>query len=215
MLRLVLFGRQGAGKGTQAARLSEHYGAPHISTGDMLRAAVAEGTAIGDQVKAIIDAGQLVPDQMMLEVISERFAQSDVRANGFLLDGFPRTRTQAEALLEREPIDVAVDLFVPESLVHARLSARRVCQKGHIFTASDLEAIDGVCPIDNTLVVQRDDDTPAAIAARLDDYKRKTVPAILLFAERALLVEVDGVGTPDEVFERLVAAVDGHVSVGP
>lgn len=211
MLRLVLFGRQGAGKGTQAVRMAEHYGAPHISTGDMLRAAVAEGSAIGQKVKAIIDAGQLVPDELMLEVIGERFAQSDVAEHGFLLDGFPRTRPQAEALLSREPVDVAVDLRVPEALVHKRLSARRVCQKGHIFTATDPEAIDGICPEDGTLIVQRDDDTPAAIAARLEDYLAKTVPAILLFQEKGLLVEVDGVGSPDEVFGRVTAAVDAFL----
>ena len=214
MLRLVLFGRQGAGKGTQAVRMAEHYGAPHISTGDMLRAAVAEGSAIGQKVKAIIDAGQLVPDELMLEVIGERFAQSDVAEHGFLLDGFPRTRPQAEALLSREDVDVAVDLRVPEALVHKRLSARRVCQKGHIFTATDPEAIDGVCPEDGTLIVQRDDDTPEAIAARLEDYLHKTVPAILLFEERGLLVEVDGVGSPDEVFGRMVVAVDAFVAGG-
>ncbi|MEZ5144744.1 MAG: adenylate kinase [Acidimicrobiales bacterium] len=214
MLRLVLFGRQGAGKGTQAVRMSEHYGAPHISTGDMLRAAVAEGTPVGEKVKAIIDAGQLVPDDLMLEIINERFDRPDVREHGFLLDGFPRTRPQAEALLAQQTVDVAVDLRVPEALVHKRLSSRRVCQKGHIFTATDPEAIDGICPEDGTLIVQRDDDTPEAIAARLEDYLQKTVPAILLFEERGLLVEVDGIGSPDDVFDRLVVAVDAFVAGG-
>ena len=210
-MRLILLGAPGAGKGTQAQFIREKYGIPQISTGDMLRAAVAEGSPIGQKVKAIIDAGQLVPDELMLEVIGERFAQSDVAEHGFLLDGFPRTRTQAEALLSREPVDVAVDLRVPEALVHKRLSARRVCQKGHIFTATDPEAIDGICPEDGTLIVQRDDDTPAAIAARLEDYLAKTVPAILLFQEKGLLVEVDGVGSPDEVFGRVTAAVDAFL----
>ena len=127
MIRLVIFGRQGAGKGTQAARLAEHYGAPHISTGDMLREAVNARTPTGLQAKAYMDAGQLLPDAVMLGIVKARLARADVEANGFLLDGFPRTVPQAEALLEMTAVDMAVNLEVPEDVVVERMSARRVC----------------------------------------------------------------------------------------
>ena len=137
-VKLVLFGRQGAGKGTQSALLSKHYGAPHISTGDMLREAVAEGTDFGLQAKTYIESGALLPDEIMLGVISERFGHDDVQADGFLLDGFPRTVGQAEALLEHHPIDLAVNLEVPRDVVLERLSSRRVCSNcGAIYSTAE------------------------------------------------------------------------------
>ena len=134
-VRLVIFGRQGAGKGTQSGRLSAHYGAPHISTGDMLRAAVANATPIGLKAKSYMDSGQLVPDEVMLGVVEERLAEPDVVEHGFLLDGFPRTVVQAEALGRFATIDVAVDLEVPEEVVLERISSRRVCADcGRIYS---------------------------------------------------------------------------------
>ncbi|MBI2705015.1 MAG: nucleoside monophosphate kinase [Actinobacteria bacterium] len=211
MIRLVLFGRQGAGKGTQAVMLSEHYKAPHISTGDMLREAVAEGTAVGQKVMAILDAGELVPDETMLEVIHDRLAHDDVEQHGFLLDGFPRTVGQAKSLLKIATVDLGVNLEVPERLVLERISSRRVCQQGHIYSVNDDAAREGVCPIDSTLVEQRDDDTPEAVTARLDAYKMKTAVAMAYFDSQGLLLSVDGVGEPEAVFRRLVEAIDARL----
>ena len=208
MIRLVLFGRQGAGKGTQALRLSEHYRAPHISTGDMLREAVAAGSELGAKVSTLLDAGELVPDDLMLEVITERFGSDDVRERGFILDGYPRTRPQAEALLDRVHVDLAVDVDVPEDVVLERISSRRVCSLGHTWSANDAEIASGVCPICGTAVEQRADDTPDAVRARLDAYAAKTMDAVAFFAERGILVTVDGLGDPDEVAARIFAAVD-------
>jgi adenylate kinase len=212
-LRLVFFGRQGAGKGTQAKKLCEHYGAPHVSTGDMLRDAVAEGTDFGRKAKEYIETGQLLPDDIMLGVIEDRLHKEDVREHGFLLDGFPRTVGQAEALLGIATIDLAIDLEVSEDLVLQRISDRRVCRQcGHIYTASDQSAVDGACEICGGGVEQREDDTPAAIKTRLESYASKTMQAVRWFADEGLLVTVDGVGTPEEVFDRLVAAIDNRAA---
>jgi adenylate kinase len=214
VIRLVLFGRQGAGKGTQAAMLSEHYGAPHISTGDMLRDAVAEGTELGQRVQAILDAGELVPDETMLQVIHDRFEHHDVQDLGFLLDGFPRTVGQAKELLKIAAVDLAVNIEVPEDVVLERISSRRVCQDGHIYSADDPEAKSGVCSIDGTPVVQRDDDTPTAVTARLDAYKTKTMMAMAYFDSQGLLLTVDGVGEQEIVSKRLIGAIDNWTDRG-
>jgi adenylate kinase len=178
----VLFGRQGAGKGTQAEYLVEHYGAAHISTGDMLREAVAEGTEFGRKAKEYMDAGNLLPDDIIVGVVEERLGRDDVRERGFILDGFPRTVPQAEALWEvagADAIDLAVDLDVPLDVVKERMLGRG-----------------------------RDDDNDEAIARRLELYEEQTVPVIRWFEGKGLLVTVDGQGTPDEVAERLIAAID-------
>lgn len=210
-VRLVVFGRQGAGKGTQCKYLAAHYGAPHISTGDMLREAAASGSDFGRQAKEIMDRGELMPDDIMLGIIKERFGADDVVANGFLLDGFPRTLEQAEALLAQTEIDVAVNIDVPEQVVIDRISSRRVCANGHTYAAGDDAIGDGTCPEDGTDVVQRPDDTTEAVAARLETYAAKTLPALDRFERAGLLVTVDGLGTPDEVSARLIAAIDGRL----
>ncbi len=212
-VRLVIFGRQGAGKGTQSVRLAEHYGAPHVSTGDMLRAAVANATPIGLKAQSFMDAGRLVPDEVMLGVVEERFGQPDVVAHGFLLDGFPRTVVQAEALAGFATIDVAVDLMVPEDVVLERISARRVCAScGRIYSTAVPPAEPWICDTCGGQVVQRDDDTPEAVAKRLAAYKSDTQPTIDWYAEAELLVSVDGLGTPDDVTARLIAAVDARLA---
>lgn len=212
-VRLVVFGRQGAGKGTQCKLLAAHYGAPHISTGDMLREAAASGSDFGRQAKEIMDRGELMPDEIMLGIIKERFGAADVVEHGFLLDGFPRTLAQAEALLNQTTIDVAINIEVPEQVVIDRISSRRVCANGHTYAAGDDAIAGGTCPEDGTEVVQRADDTPDAVAARLATYAAQTLPAVHHLDEAGLLVTVDGLGTPEDVSARLVAAIDerlGH-----
>jgi adenylate kinase len=209
VIRLVIFGRQGAGKGTQSNVLARTYGAPHISTGDMLREAVGSGTDFGRKAKEYMDAGQLLPDDVMLGIVADRLGQPDVREKGFLLDGFPRTVGQAESLVGLTPIDIAVDLDVPEQIVLERLSSRRVCENcGRNYSVGVRPGQDWVCDSCGGRVVQRDDDKPAAIAQRLSTYREQTVPTIDWFDSKGLLVTVDGLGTPEEVSERMLAAID-------
>ncbi len=215
-LQLVLFGRQGAGKGTQSALLAKHYGAVHVSTGDMLREAVAEGTEFGRQAKQYMDSGALLPDEIMLGIITDRLAQPDVRAGGILLDGFPRTVPQAEGLLGITTLNVAVNIEVPRDVVLERLSSRRVCLNcGAIYSLDEPPTNPWTCDVCGGEVVQRDDDTAEAIGKRLAAYERDTVPAIERFGELGLLETVDGLGRPDEVAVRIVAAVDAHVARRP
>lgn len=211
--RLLIFGRQGAGKGTQSERLSAHYGAPHISTGDMLRAAVSAGTPLGLEAKAVMDAGGLVSDQIILGVVEERLAESDVVTNGFLLDGFPRTVVQAQGMANFATVDVAIDLVVPEDVVLDRISSRRVCAScGAIYSLASPPASAWSCDKCGGDVVQRADDTPESIAKRLAAYNAETQPTIDFYESSGLLVKVDGLGTPDEVFARLVSAIDARLT---
>jgi len=211
-IRLVVFGRQGAGKGTQCRLLAEHYDAPHVSTGDILREAVNEGTDFGRKAKEYLDNGQLLPDDIMLGIIEDRLQRDDVSEHGFLLDGFPRTVGQAQSLYELEPIDLAINIEVPEELVWRRLNERRVCSNcGHIYKATDPSAATKVCEICGGEVLQREDDTPDAITARLDTYATKTLLAVAWFDSKGLLLTVDGVGTPDEVSTRMFGAIDDRL----
>jgi adenylate kinase len=211
---LVILGRQGAGKGTQCVRLSRHYVVPHISTGDMLRAAVREGTELGAMAKAVMDAGGLVSDEIMVGVVRQRLERDDARTRGYILDGFPRTVNQAEALdrttLER-PLDVCIDLRVPRELVLKRISSRRVCQDcGTNYTATGHEREPWICDVCGGDVVQRDDDIPEAVSRRLDLYETQTAPLIDYYQRDGRLAVVDGVGHPDAVFARLTAVVDSR-----
>lgn len=213
-VRLLLFGRQGAGKGTQALRLAERYSVPHISTGDMLRAAVREGTEFGLKAKSIMDAGDLVSDEVMLGIISERLSAPDA-ADGWLLDGFPRTLQQAKdlvALVGEDSLDLAIDLEVPEDIVVARISSRRVCANcGAIYSTSAPPEVNWTCDACGGEVVQRDDDTEAAVRHRLELYAQQTVPAVDWFGEIGLLVRVDGNGAPEAVTQQLITVIDGRV----
>lgn len=209
-MRLVILGRQGAGKGTQAVRLADHLGVPHISTGDMLRAAVALGTEFGRQAKEVMDAGGLVSDEIMVGVVRERLDEPDAAARGYILDGFPRTLPQAEslqAITTERPLDAAVDLDVAEDVVLARITKRRVCVTCGAIYSVDALPDGGVCKKDGGRLIQRDDDTEDAVRKRLDLYAEQTLPLVDFYRERGLLVEVDGLGAPDEVFARLVDAL--------
>ncbi len=211
--RIVLLGRQGAGKGTQCVRLSRHYVVPHISTGDMLRAAVRERSMLGREAKTVMDGGGLVGDAIMVGLVDERLKQNDARTRGYILDGFPRTVVQAIALDEitsSSPLDIVIDLVVPRELVIMRLSARRVCRDcGANYTVSiNNDRRPSLCDNCGGDVVQRDDDTPEAINRRLDLYETQTAPLIEFYGGSSRLVEVNGVGPQDKVFDRLTKVID-------
>lgn len=212
-----MLGRQGAGKGTQAVRLAQHYVVPHISTGDMLRAAVAAGTEFGRRAKSVMDAGGLVSDEIMVGVVDERLNESDTTKRGYILDGFPRTEAQAEALEKitaDRPLDVVLNLEVPEAVVLERITKRRVCVTcGHIYSVDAPPKNGWLCDVDGGEVVQRDDDTEEAVRKRLDLYAAETFPLVDFYAARRLLVETDGLGSPDDVFQRLLLAVDARRAV--
>jgi adenylate kinase len=212
--RLIILGRQGAGKGTQCVRLSRHFVVPHISTGDMLRAAVREGTELGRLAKKVMDDGGLVSDEIMIGVVEERLAESDARRRGFILDGFPRTPEQAKALGDLtvdRPIDVVLDLNVPREIVLERISARRVCHDcGTNYTSSGVDPDPWICDVCGGDVLQRDDDTPESVKSRLDLYEEQTFPLIDFYAGRRQLAVVNGIGHPDDVFDRLVKAVENN-----
>jgi adenylate kinase len=178
----------------------------------MLRAAVAAGTPLGVEAKAVMDAGGLVSDEIILGVVEERLAEADVQANGFLLDGFPRTVVQAEGMSKFATIDVAIDLVVAEEVVLERISSRRVCSKcGAIYSVAAPPSTQWVCDKCGGDVEQRADDTPESIAKRLAAYNTETQPTIDFYAASGLLVKVDGIGSPDEVFARLLSAIDAQL----
>jgi adenylate kinase len=209
-----MLGRQGAGKGTQCTRLSRHYVVPHISTGDMLRAAVKEGTELGRKAGELMAAGDLVGDDIMIGIVEERLDKSDTTQRGYILDGFPRTVQQADALAEitsARPLDVVVDLDVPEDVVLTRLASRRVCVDcGANYSTDGPPKYGWVCDNCGGDVVQREDDTPDAIRRRLAEYTLKTEPLIAWYRDRKLLEVVDGLGPPDEVERRLVSVIDSY-----
>ena len=212
--RLIILGRQGAGKGTQCVRLSRHFVVPHISTGDMLRAAVREGTELGVLAKKVMDAGGLVGDEIMIGLVRHRLAATDATTRGYILDGFPRTIEQADALDEitaHRPIDVVLDLNVPREIVLERISARRVCRDcGTNYTSSGNDPDPWICDVCGGDVKQRADDTPESVNRRLDLYEEQTFPLIKHYSDQNRLVVVNGIGHPDAVFDRLVKAVDAN-----
>ena len=213
-VKLVVLGKQGAGKGTQAVALSHHYVVPHIATGDMLRAHVRGGTELGHKAKSIMDSGELLSDEMIIEMVAERLWSADVRARGFVLDGCPRTVHQAKMLaeiLDVDELDAALDIEVPTQEVLARLAQRRVCSDcGTNYSTSSPPRINWTCDICFGEVVQREDDTEEAIRRRLELYERETEPLIEWYREQDQLVKVEGVGSPDFVLRRIIESVEEH-----
>lgn len=208
--RLVILGKQGAGKGTQAGRLSEYFEIPHISTGDMLRAAARSGSRFGREAAQCMQRGDLVPDEVMVGLVRERLSQDDARA-GFLLDGFPRTVGQAEAMeaIVAGGIDFAIDIEVPTEIVVKRLASRRVCEVcGSTYSLDVPPPHDWECDRCGGAVVQRKDDTPEAIRRRLELYEEQTEPLVAWYLERDQLVTVDGTGKPEEVTQRIIRALE-------
>jgi adenylate kinase len=206
--RLVLLGRQGAGKGTQSTRLAEHFGVIHVSTGDMFRTQAAQGTAFGLEAKRYMDAGELVPDEIVVGVIEECNVVGGPLGDGFVLDGFPRTLHQARELdrvLAADPIHLVIDLDVPREIVFDRIAGRRVCEDcQRVYHINLPPSVDWICDTCGGRVRQRDDDTEDAVERRLELYERETVPNVEYYRVHGLLTMVDGVGEGDEVFERLV-----------
>ena len=214
-MKLIFLGPPGAGKGTQAAGVSAHLRIPHISTGDMFRAAIANETPTGLEAKRYIDLGQLVPDSVVIDMVRERLSESDC-AGGYLMDGFPRTVEQAEALDKICAPDAVVDIDVPDERLLARLTGRRVCRKCsgtfHITKLAD----QNVCPVCGGEVYQRDDDKPATISNRLKVYHEQTAPLIGYYSEQgklrridvASLATVDGDSRPEDVFKAILTSLE-------
>ena len=214
-MKLVFLGPPGAGKGTQAAGVSAHLNVPHISTGDMFRSAIKNGTPTGLEAKGYIDAGQLVPDSVVIDMVRERLAMDDC-VNGYLLDGFPRTVEQAEALETFCAPDAVVEIDVPDERLMVRLTGRRVCTKCngtfHISKVAD----ETVCPVCGGAMIQRDDDKPATIANRLEVYRKQTAPLIGYYTELGKLRRPDLESLPiingdnrlEDIFKAILASLE-------
>ena len=213
-MKLIMLGAPGAGKGTQAKRIAAKYQIPHISTGDIFRANIKNGTELGKKAKSYMDAGKLVPDELVCDLVADRISQEDCK-EGFILDGFPRTIPQAEALdaALREmgaEIDFAVDVDVPDEAIIARMGGRRACvgcgATYHIvFNAPKNE---GVCDTCGKELILRDDDRPETVQTRLNVYHEQTQPLIDFYRGKKKLVTVDGTMEMDAVFEAILKAIE-------
>ncbi|MEV4948097.1 adenylate kinase [Streptomyces sp. NPDC053755] len=213
-MRIVLVGPPGAGKGTQAAFLAKNLDIPHISTGDLFRANISQGTELGVKAKAFMDAGDLVPDEVTIGMAKDRMEQPDA-ANGFLLDGFPRNVAQAEALdvvlkAEDMQLDAVLDLEVPEDEVVKRIAGRRICRNdsAHVFHVEYTPPkAEGVCDVCGGELYQRDDDSEATVRRRLEVYHTQTEPIIDYYRAQNLVVTISALGKVDEVTGRAMAAL--------
>ncbi|MBD7912730.1 MULTISPECIES: adenylate kinase [Clostridium] len=207
-MKIILLGPPGAGKGTQAKSISNRYSIPHISTGDIFRKNISENTPLGIEAKKYIDNGQLVPDEVTINMVKDRLQQDDCK-NGYLLDGFPRTVSQAESLQgflkdRDESLDTALLIEVPRDFILERMTGRRVCPScGASYHVKFNPAVEGKCELCGSEVVQRKDDTEETVQERLDVYERQTQPLIDFYKEKNLLSVVEGTKAINEVFESI------------
>lgn len=213
-MRLVLLGPPGAGKGTQAKMLAERFGASHVASGDLLRAAVKEKTPLGLQAKSYMDRGALVPDELVLKLIQQHLGRSDSE-KGFILDGFPRSVAQAEALKRmlkglKASIDRVVAIIVPDSEIIKRISGRRTCRDcGAMYhVIFDPPRNPGICNRCNGELYQRDDDAESTVSMRLEVYNAETKPLLEYYGKAGLLIRVNGVGRPEEIQNQILAALN-------
>jgi len=210
-MRIIMLGPPGAGKGTQAIRLAEHYRVPHISTGDILRKHVEGRTALGQKAQEFMNAGKLVPDDLVIEMVRERLAQADAK-RGFVLDGFPRTREQAEALEGATRVDHVIHLFLePEELIK-RSIGRRVCPNCHAVyhIASNPPKAADTCDRCGSTLVQRKDDLRELVEERVREFEKRTTPLVAFYRDRGVLREVYAAGIIDEIAHRLLSVTQAH-----
>lgn len=202
-MKVILLGAPGAGKGTQAVRLAQRYNIPHISTGDIFRSNIKERTPIGIVAKSYIDKGQLVPDEVTIQIVKERLEKDDCK-NGYLLDGFPRTVSQAEALDGFSEVDSVVNIDVPLHKLMRRITGRRVCGKcGESYHIDYLDGSTSCKKCDGTLI-QRADDNEETVGKRLEVYEKQTAPLIDHYKSKGKLIDIDGDGDIDSVFAAIV-----------
>ncbi len=218
---IVFLGAPGVGKGTYAFRVGPILGIPKISTGDIFRAEVDRGTELGMQVKSIMESGGLVPDEIVIEVLRKRLEEDDAR-KGFILDGFPRTIPQAEALGKISGIDVVLNISLPEDILIEKISARRTCRKcGDLYNVADINREDvkmppmlpkteGRCDKCGGELYQREDDRPEAIRERLKAYERQTAPLIKYYRKKGILVDFRPTGGPEEMVPKIVELLRNH-----
>lgn len=209
-MKIVMLGAPGAGKGTQAKMIAARYGIPHISTGDIFRANIKEGTELGKKAKSFIDQGLLVPDELTLDLIMDRFDQADCK-DGYVLDGFPRTLAQAEALKKSlaekgESMDYAIDVDVPDEKIVTRMSGRRACLKcgGTYHIKYNPTKVEGICDACGGELFIRDDDKPETVSRRLEVYHAQTQPLIDFYGKEGILKTVDGTQDVDKVFSDII-----------
>lgn len=212
-MKIIMLGAPGAGKGTQAKMLADRYGIPHVSTGDIFRANIKEGTELGKKAKAYMDAGELVPDELTVDLLIDRISKEDCQ-KGYILDGFPRTLNQArkltEALAETGDIDYAVNVDVPDDAIVVRMSGRRVCPacgaSYHIVNIPPRK--EGICDRCGAEIVQRKDDNPETVQNRLDVYHEQTQPLIDYYKALDTEVDIDGTQPMEAVFEAIVSKLE-------
>lgn len=207
-MRLVFMGPPGVGKGTYAAAISERFGIPHISTGDMIREEIKKGTELGRKLREYVERGELVPDELVTEIVRARLSQEDCK-HGFILDGYPRTLKQAEDLDKMTKIDLVLNFVAPDEVIVDRISGRRICRKcGAIYHVKYMPSkVPGVCDRCGGELYQREDDKPEVVLRRLEVYRQQFAPIINYYRERNLIIDIDASDQAEIVIPRVIEAL--------